>query len=152
MADKVSNSVRSRMMSGIRGKNTGPELIVRRALYARGLRYVLHRKDLPGKPDLAIRGYRTAVFVHGCFWHRHECPLFKWPKSNVEFWRTKIEGNRARDARDTALLIEQGWRVLVIWECTLKKQSPEYVREVMDRATDWIKSFEGAFMQIETIP
>jgi DNA mismatch endonuclease (patch repair protein) len=150
MATQVSGEIRSRMMSGIRGKNTKPELTVRKGLFARGLRYELHRKDLPGKPDLAIKGYKTAIFVHGCFWHQHECALFKWPKSNVEFWRAKIEGNRTRDARNTALLLQLGWRVLIIWECSIKKQTYERVQVILDRAAHWIKGRDVSVFQIAT--
>jgi DNA mismatch endonuclease, patch repair protein len=149
MVDVVDSATRSRMMSGIREKNTTPEIAVRSGLYARGLRYDLHRKDLPGKPDLAIKRCKTVVFVHGCFWHQHECRLFKWPKSNAEFWRKKIEGNCVRDQRDIALLLQLGWRVLIIWECAIKNQSPEKIKIMLDRAADWIRGQEGAGVQIE---
>jgi DNA mismatch endonuclease (patch repair protein) len=93
---------------------------LRHGLHARGLRYRLHRKDLPGRPDLVFPRYRAAILVHGCLWHGHDCPLFKWPATRREFWQAKIEGNRARDARDLAGLAAAGWRVLVVWECALK--------------------------------
>lgn len=149
MVDVVDKATRSRMMSGIRSKNTKPEIVVRSGLFARGLRYSLHRNDLPGKPDLVIKGYKAAVFVHGCFWHQHECRLFKWPKSNTEFWRKKIEGNRARDQGDIALLLQLGWRILIIWECAIKNQSPEKVKIMLDRAANWIRGQEGPSVQIE---
>src|ERR1700733_3845367 len=94
MADVVSPEVRSRMMSGIRGKNTKPEMVIRRGLHARGYRYLLHDGRLPGKPDLVFPKHRAVIFVHGCFWHGHDCHLFKWPKSRWGFWRKKIERNR----------------------------------------------------------
>lgn len=120
MTDIVDSARRSRMMAGIRGKDTKPELTVRRLLHAAGLRFRLHRKDLPGHPDLVLPRYRTAVFVHGCFWHNHDCYLFKWPSSRPEFWREKLIRNRQRDLAALNALHEGGWRTLVIWECALK--------------------------------
>ena len=120
MADVVDPATRSRMMSGIRAKDTKPEMLVRRALHKAGFRYRLHDKKLPGKPDIVLPKYRTVVFVHGCFWHGHCCKHFKWPKTRVEYWRTKIEGNVARDAKAVSSLQEQGWRVLTVWECEIR--------------------------------
>jgi DNA mismatch endonuclease (patch repair protein) len=140
MADVVSKEKRSRMMSGIRGKNTKPEILVRKALFSRGFRYRLHDKNLPGKPDLVFPKYRAVIFVHGCFWHMHDCHLFKWPSSRPEFWRAKLEGNRQRDLLQLAALEEQGWRVLVIWECALKGKNRLPVTEVMDKAENFLKS------------
>jgi DNA mismatch endonuclease (patch repair protein) len=118
MPDIVTPETRSRMMSGIRGRDTKPELAVRRYLHARGLRYRLHVRDLPGRPDIVLPRHRTAVFVHGCFWHRHEgCRFAYTPKSRREFWLTKLEGNAARDTRDQQRLRDLGWRVEVVWEC-----------------------------------
>lgn len=119
MTDIVDRATRSRMMSGIRGKNTKPELVVRGFLHRAGLRFRLHAK-LPGKPDLAFPKYRTVVFVHGCFWHRHEgCPFSTTPASNIEFWQKKFRDNMRRDVEAKRQLEEQGWRVLVIWACQL---------------------------------
>jgi DNA mismatch endonuclease (patch repair protein) len=120
MADVVDAATRSRMMAGIRGTDTKPELALRRGLHRRGFRYRLHARDLPGRPDMVFPRWRAALFVHGCFWHGHGCALFKWPKSNEAFWRTKIEGNRARDARKTDALKAAGWRVGAVWECVLR--------------------------------
>lgn len=108
------------MMSGIRGKNTKPEIIVRKALHAAGYRFRLHRKDLPGKPDIVLPKYKTVIFVHGCFWHKHDCRYFKWPKTRPDFWREKIEGNVERDRLAYEKLEEMGWRVKVVWECELE--------------------------------
>ena len=107
-------------MSGIRGEDTRPELIVRRGLHARGFRYRLHDRKLPGKPDLVFPGPKAVILVHGCFWHGHGCHLFKWPASRIEFRKEKISGNRERDAGNLARLRDAGWRVLVIRECALK--------------------------------
>jgi DNA mismatch endonuclease (patch repair protein) len=107
------------MMAGIGPVNTKPEMLIRRALHALGYRYRLHVKGLPGKPDLVFPGRRAVIFVHGCFWHGHDCALFRWPATREEFWRS-IAGNIARDQRATEQLLDQGWRVLDIWECTLK--------------------------------
>lgn len=119
MADIVSPAKRSQMMSGIRGKNTKPEIAVRKFLHKKGLRFRLHAK-LPGKPDLTFPKYKTVVFVHGCFWHRHEgCRFSTTPKNNADFWLEKFAANVERDIRATAQLESLGWRVLVIWECQL---------------------------------
>jgi DNA mismatch endonuclease, patch repair protein len=109
------------MMSGIRSKDTKPEMAVRRLLHAAGFRYRLHDKRLAGTPDLVLSKYRSVVFVHGCFWHGHQgCPLFRLPKSNNDFWEKKICQNRARDERNVVQLLKDGWRILVIWECCMK--------------------------------
>lgn len=119
MVDVVDRSTRSRMMAGIRGKNTQPEITVRRTLHGLGLRFRLHA-PLPGHPDLVFPKYETAVFVHGCFWHRHPgCPYTTTPASNRRFWNAKFRANVARDARKTSALRSAGWRVLVIWACML---------------------------------
>lgn len=120
MTDFLSPAERSERMSRIRGKDTQPELALRKALHRLGLRYRLHGAGLPGKPDLVFPRYRTVVFVHGCFWHRHAgCKIASTPKSNMSFWLEKFEKNIARDARVTAQLEATGWKVLVVWECEL---------------------------------
>ncbi len=123
--DIVSPAVRSRMMSGIRGENTKPELIVRSAAHALGLRFRLHDRKLPGTPDLVFRRHRAVVFVHGCFWHRHACSLAAVPKTRTDFWTKKFDANRLRDARNRVELEGLGWRVLEIWECETRR--PEVV-------------------------
>jgi DNA mismatch endonuclease (patch repair protein) len=126
MTDFVDRATRSRMMSGVRGRNTRPEMAVRRHLHAAGLRFRLHRRDLPGTPDIVLPRRKVAIFVHGCFWHRHEgCPRATTPSSNVEFWRKKFADNVARDARNRAALQAMGWRVVVVWECELKYGVPD---------------------------
>lgn len=129
--DIVDRATRSRMMSGIRGKNTKPELIVRSFLHRAGLRFRLHAK-LPGKPDLVFPKYRTVVFVHGCFWHRHDdCRYATTPASNPRFWQDKFAANVHRDAKVRQQLEELGWRVLVIWGCQLKESSlKELAKEI----------------------
>lgn len=138
MADVVSSEVRSRMMSGIRGKDTKPEMIVRRGLHARGYRFRLHDKGLPGRPDLVFPKYRAVIFVHGCFWHGHDCHLFKWPKTREEFWRTKIQGNQVRDRLAVLRLRKLGWRVRTVWECELRKLASSETEEVMTAMARWI--------------
>src|ERR1700710_1623924 len=122
MADVVSKDVRSRMMSGIRGKHTKPEMLVRRGLHGKGFRYLLHDKRLPGKPDLVFPKHRAVIFVNGCFWHGHDCHLFKWPKSRKGFWRKKIERNHEVDKHALIAIKAAGWRYCVIWECALKSR------------------------------
>lgn len=120
MTDIVDPQTRSAMMAGIRGKDTKPEMIVRRFLHRSGFRYSLHRRDLPGRPDIVLTRYRTVVEVRGCFWHRHEgCPFAYMPESNREFWELKLNGNRDRDRRNLLKLRELGWRVIEFWECEL---------------------------------
>lgn len=120
--DIVDAKTRSRMMSGIRNKNTKPELTLRRYLHAKGFRYRLHVKTLPGQPDLVLPKYNLCIFVHGCFWHQHlRCPYATIPKSNTEFWLKKFAININRDEKAIALLLDRGWRVFTIWECGLRK-------------------------------
>jgi DNA mismatch endonuclease (patch repair protein) len=125
IVDVHSLEQRSFNMSRIKGKNTKPEMIVRQWLWRNGLRYRLHRNDLPGKPDIVFAGRKKVIFVNGCFWHKHNCKYFKWPKSNTEFWRQKIEGNIRRDADNCAALIAAGWDYMVIWECEIKEKNLE---------------------------
>lgn len=121
MADVVTPEVRSRMMSGIRSRNTGPEQLVRSGLFAAGFRFRLHRRDLPGKPDLVLTKWRTVIFINGCFWHAHQgCRFFRIPKSRRPFWIQKLEANRTRDAACAAALISNGWKVISVWECALR--------------------------------
>ena len=139
MADVVDPATRSRMMSGIRGKNTKPELLIRKALHARGFRYRLHC-DLPGKPDICLPKHRAVIFVHGCFWHGHECHLFKWPATRPEFWRAKIGRNREVDWAAESRLSDGRWRVAVIWECALKGRDRLPLEDVASTCADWLHS------------
>lgn len=131
MTDVVSPNVRSRMMSGIQGTNTKPEITIRKALFAKGYRYLLHYKKLPGKPDLVLPKYNAVVFVHGCFWHRHDCHLFKWPSTRKEFWEEKINGNATRDGKQIQGILDQNWRVLIIWECAIKGKEKRELSEII---------------------
>lgn len=129
--DTISQAQRSLVMSRVRSKDTGPEMLVRHHLHALGFRYSLHSQKLPGHPDIVLRKWHTVIFVNGCFWHRHEgCRLARMPKSNVEFWQTKFERNVKRDRKEHAELEKAGWRVIVIWECEVKKQLPELARKI----------------------
>lgn len=127
-------------MAAVKSKNTKPELAIRSALHRRGFRFRLHRKDLPGKPDLVFASYNAVLFVHGCFWHGHDCHLFRWPKSREEFWREKIEKNIARDRIQQMALNEAGWRIGTVWECALKGNSRLPFDSVADLCTMWLKS------------
>lgn len=123
MVDFLSPSERSERMSRIRSSNTSPEIALRRGLHALGFRFRLHRKDLPGKPDIVLPRYKTVVLVHGCFWHRHEgCKVATTPKSNTDFWVKKFDQNTARDTRTRDQLEGLGWKVIVVWECELASE------------------------------
>ena len=141
MADIVPPEIRSRMMSGIRGKNTKPELALRKRLFRSGFRYQLHRKDLPGKPDIVLPRWNAAIFVHGCFWHRHGCKATTTPGTNVDFWRKKFDENIARDRRHIEALQDAGWRVAVVWECSLKGKRAD-LNEVARLVREWLMSSE----------
>lgn len=128
------------MMAGIRGKNTKPELVLRRGLHALGFRFRVHRRDLPGQPDLVFPKHRAVIFAHGCFWHGHNCHLFKWPKSRAAFWRDKIGQNKTRDAAAVARLRSDGWRVAQVWECALKGRGRHDPERVLKSCSDWLLS------------
>ncbi|WP_084397612.1 very short patch repair endonuclease [Hydrogenophaga pseudoflava] len=139
MTDIVSPSKRSEMMSGILAKNTKPEMRVRKALFSRGYRYRLHRRDLPGTPDIVLPGRRVAIFVHGCFWHGHAgCSLAKVPGTREDFWKRKFEQNRHRDEEAVGALRSAGWRVLVVWECFLR--STETQDGLATALSGWLES------------
>lgn len=138
LVDIVDAVTRSRMMSGIKGKNTSPELIIRKALHARGFRFRIHTAHLPGKPDLILPKYKAAIFVHGCFWHGHNCRYFKTPKTRTEFWMSKIKKNKARDEIQIAKLNEDGWRTLIIWECAIRKMKSENSKTLIDMVAAWL--------------
>lgn len=126
MADVHEPEIRSYNMSRIKGKNTKPELIVRKFLFANGFRYRLHDKKLPGKPDIILKKYNTVIFVNGCFWHGHErCKYFRLPSTNPEWWEKKINDTKERDRKYHDKLIKDGWNVIVLWECQLKKNTAE---------------------------
>ena len=146
MTDIVDQQTRSRMMSGIRGKNTKPELALRRALHARGFRFRLHSKKVHGQPDLVLPKYRAVVFVHGCFWHRHKgCRYATTPATRSEFWQAKFAANIARDSSVRGALLDEGWRVATIWECALRK--PELVSVSTDRLSEWLLT-AGATLEL----
>lgn len=132
MAEKITTETRSRMMSGIRGKNTRPEMTIRLFLHRNGLRFRLHARGLLGKPDVVLPRWNAVVLVHGCFWHGHMgCRYFKLPKTRAEFWKTKIEGNSQRDALTVDRLKEAGWRVTTIWECALRNDPARALEELI---------------------
>lgn len=120
--DVHDSTTRSYNMSQIKGKDTRPEIVLRKALWAEGYRYRLHYKKLPGKPDIVFPGRKKAIFINGCFWHKHDCQYFKWPKSNVQFWKDKINQNVTRDEKNYNDLVASGWKYLIVWECEIKKK------------------------------
>lgn len=119
MTDRLSPSARSSLMQRVKQKNTAPEKIVRSLLHRLGYRFRIHRKDLPGTPDIVLPSRRVAIFVHGCFWHGHDCRRGRAPSSNLEYWGPKLASNRERDSRKAAALAAAGWRVVVVWQCEL---------------------------------
>ena len=138
MADVVSPSKRSEMMSGIRGKDAKPELLIRRGLFKKGFRFRVHVSKLPGKPDIVLPKYKAVILVNGCFWHGHGCSLFKWPSTRVDFWRKKIGENRKHDAESLGALKMQGWRTLVVWECATKGKGRWPVERLLDAIEKWV--------------
>lgn len=141
MIDVVDKATRSRMMAGIRARNTKPEVMLRSALHRRGFRFRLHAKGLPGKPDIVLRRYHAAIFVNGCFWHGHDCLYFKLPATRTEFWREKIAANRRNDVRAIDELCSNGWRVAVVWECATRV-APAGVDNLIDSLAVWITGNE----------
>lgn len=137
MTDVVDSTTRSRMMSGIRGRNTKPEILIRSLLHRHGFRFRLHVRDLPGKPDIVLPRHHAVIFVHGCFWHGHDCPLFKWPGTRPDFWREKIERNQANDNRAREALLASGWRVGIVWECAIRGASKN-IEAVSQSLADWL--------------
>ncbi|RDD29370.1 very short patch repair endonuclease [Prosthecochloris sp. ZM] len=132
MVDRISKEKRSRNMSRIKSGDTKPELAVRKALHAHGLRFRLHRKDLPGTPDIVLPKHSTVIFVHGCFWHRHKgCRFAYTPKSRMEFWQAKFDSNIERDRRVAQKLSNAGWRVLIIWEC--ETRDPNKISNIIQK-------------------
>jgi DNA mismatch endonuclease (patch repair protein) len=138
MTDIVAPEVRSRMMAGIRGRHTQPELTVRTLLHRAGYRFRLHVRGLPGKPDIVLPKHNAVIFVHGCFWHGHGCNLFKWPTSNAEFWKGKIHRNKALDSAAIRSLRRDGWRVLLVWECSMKGPKALHPDEMMASLSMWL--------------
>jgi len=146
MTDVVDKKTRSRMMSGIKGKNTKPEILIRSLLHKCGFRFRIHDSNLPGKPDIVLKKYRAVVFIHGCFWHRHECHLFKWPKTRPEFWKNKINRNHENDIKALHELEALGWRVCIIWECAVKGADKD-LEKITSQLASWLNS-ENDFLEI----
>ena len=139
MSDAISAAARSALMAKVKGKNTTPEVLVRKALFAAGFRFRLYRKDLPGCPDIVLPKHKVAVFVHGCFWHAHQgCPRSKLPGTRQEFWRNKQTSNAVRDAAAVSSLRDQGWRVLLIWECVTRRQ--QGIEAIATAFSKWLAS------------
>jgi DNA mismatch endonuclease (patch repair protein) len=153
MSDVVTPEKRSRMMSGIRGKNTRPELVVRSGLFASGFRFRLHRRDLPGSPDLVLAKWKAVIFINGCFWHAHPgCRYFRIPKSRRAFWSAKLEGNRARDVAAVTTLIDHGWKVVTVWECALRANISATLEHLETAIRDPRKSVKWEILQSQGQP
>ncbi len=143
MADIKSTDARSKNMAAIKEKDTKPELLIRKALHAKGFRYRLHDKKLPGKPDLVLKKYNAVIFIHGCFWHKHDCHLFKWPSTREEFWKLKINQNAERDRKITKEIIMLGYRLLIIWECSIKGKNKHDFYTILSEIDNWLNSDEN---------
>lgn len=143
--DTVDKKTRSETMAKVKSKDTGPELRFRHLMFARGLRYRLHEKNLPGNPDLIFPRYRVVIFVHGCLWHWHGCSRSRMPATNVAYWERKISRNRERDSENIKRLMSLGWRVLIVWECALKKSN---VGIAVDEAIAWLREGKNNFHEI----
>jgi DNA mismatch endonuclease (patch repair protein) len=137
MTDVVDAITRSRMMSGIRGKNTKPEKLVRSLLHRQGFRFRLHVSNLPGKPDIVLPRYNAVIFVHGCFWHRHACRFFKWPQTRPDFWREKIARNCSNDLKSRRALKKEGWRIGIVWECAVRGAGKD-TENITYRIGEWL--------------
>jgi DNA mismatch endonuclease (patch repair protein) len=148
MVDVLSPQQRSFNMSRIRSRDTKPELLLRRGLHARGFRFRLHRRDLPGRPDLMFPARRAVMFVHGCFWHGHGCQLSKMPTTRAEFWQRKINGNAARDRAAMDELKAAGWRLLVIWECAMRGPARLDNEVLLETASAFLRSGKEGFLEI----
>lgn len=135
-------------MSGIRSKNTKPEIMLRKALFAKGYRFRLHSFKLFGKPDLVFPKYKAVIFIHGCFWHGHTCHLFKWPSSHSDFWKQKITRNRQKDNEVISKLLAEKWRVLIVWECACRGKTKLSVEKIIKKITGWLEK-KSSFQQIE---
>ncbi|WP_259781009.1 very short patch repair endonuclease [Aestuariispira ectoiniformans] len=140
MVDFLNPIERSERMSRIRGKDTKPEFVVRQLLHANGFRYRLHRKDLPGRPDLVLPKHKLAIFVHGCFWHAHNCHIFTMPKTKTAFWKSKFQTNIERDIKNRDALVKGGWRVLYIWECAISGKTRLANDELFRQFRQFLKS------------
>lgn len=140
MADTFSAKKRSEIMSRIGSKNTKPEITIRKALHARGFRYRIHDTRLPGKPDIVFPKRKAVIFINGCFWHGHNCHLFKWPATRPDFWKQKIKRNQSKDAQTLTILKEKGWRVLVVWECAVKGKKKLPLDLLISDIATWLGS------------
>ena len=137
-------------MSGIRAKDTDPEIKIRRALHARGFRFRLHAKNVPGKPDLVLARYRAAIFVHGCFWHGHDCPMFRMPGTRQAFWEVKLERNRQRDIEVQRQIGEAGWRSATVWECAIRGPSRLGIDETADLLGNWLHCLDSMTCEVRS--
>lgn len=142
MPDIVDPATRSRMMSGIRGRDTKIELAIRKGLFALGYRYRTDVRTLPGRPDIVLPRWKAVILVHGCFWHAHDCGLCRIPATRTDFWRQKLEGNTQRDARNEKALNDAGWRIAVVWECALRGRGPDALSGVVWSLDAWIRGHE----------
>lgn len=144
MADTVSPEVRSRIMSAVKGKDTSLELAIRRGLHALGFRYSLHSNRFPGRPDIVLTKHRAVIWVHGCYWHGHDCGGAKLPSSNEGYWHPKIARTRERDARNAAAVEAAGWRHLTVWECALRGRRAPGLARILEATQSWISSGHGS--------
>ena len=152
VVDVFSTEVRSKIMRAIRSKDTRPELLIRKALHARGLRFRLHVKTLPGNPDIVLPRYKAVILVNGCFWHGHHCHLSSTPKTRQEFWLGKISNNMNRDYQVHERLLDSGWRLAVVWECAIKGRQRMALEDCIDQLVAWIKDPRALGIELAGLP
>lgn len=148
MTDVHSPSVRSKNMRAVRSKNTRPELIIRKIMHAAGFRFRLHLSTLPGRPDIVFPKYRAVILVNGCFWHGHDCHLFKLPSTRKDFWEKKIKKNQINDDESFKALKELGWRVAIVWECAIRNNRNDNYEKIKLKLTEWLKSSDVSTLDI----
>ncbi len=151
MTDVHNKVARSKNMSAIKGKNTQPELLIRKILHARGFRFRLHQKDLPGNPDIVLSRYKVLIFVHGCFWHGHHCHLSKIPQTRMEFWLGKISGTITRDQLLQTQLLKSDWRYALIWECALRGKTRVKTEDLFNQLENWIVNGKEKYIEISGV-
>lgn len=149
MSDSQTQKIRSKNMAAVKSFNTEPEIYIRKTLFSMGFRYRLNQKNLPGKPDIVLAKYKTVIFIHGCFWHKHTCALASTPKTNVEFWINKLNSNAIRDQKNIQSLLNLGWRVIIVWQCSIKGKHRMNEQILKQTLTSFICNSNSPLIEID---